>query len=140
MMNLKTHTTRNFFAAATTSMAILVSSIGLPAMAEDFTARNGGPSSSAMNARSTGAATGLAFVRPVLSGVLYRSGFKGGDKGRTGLSSSQRTELCDNGFSSAFYVDFGKHTKYGSTSCSSGSLDYQATRSSRASISSLTKP
>jgi hypothetical protein len=73
----------------------------------------------------------MSFFRPVLSGVLYRAGFKGGDKARTGLSSSQRQSLCDKGFRKAFYADFGKNTDYGATSCGSGALDYEAARSSR---------
>jgi len=118
--------------ARSTFVACLFGALATQAAAEDFTARAGGPSGKAMLTHNTsGAADGLAFVRPVLSGVLYRGGFKGGDKGRTGLSSSQRTQLCDTGFSSAFYADFGKHTDYRQTSCGSGSLDYQSARSSR---------
>jgi len=73
----------------------------------------------------------MTFFRPVLSGVLYRSGFSGGDKSRTGMSTSQRTSLCESGFDMAFYADFGKNTQYGRTSCGSGTLDYAAARSSR---------
>lgn len=95
-----------------------------------YTARNGGPSEKAMLSRSgPKPAEGLDFVRPVLSGVLYRAGFHGGDKARTGLSSAQRDSLCAEGFSSARYVDFGKNTKYGTTSCSSGTLNYQPAKS-----------
>ncbi|MEM6496488.1 MAG: hypothetical protein AAF709_07170 [Pseudomonadota bacterium] len=102
------------------------------ALATDFTARSGGPSESAMMARSTsGQPDGLAFFRPVLSGVLYRGGFKGGDSERTGLSSSQKGALCDAGFSGAFYADFGKNTDFGKSACGSGSFDYKAARSSR---------
>lgn len=102
----------------------------LPAFAEDLTARSGGPSHDDMLARNfSKPAPGMDFFRPVLSGVLYRAGFKGGDKGRTGLSSSQRAELCDAGFSEARYVDFGKHTDYNTTSCANGSLNYAAARS-----------
>ena len=102
------------------------------AFATDYTARSGGPAKSAMLARSNASpADGLAFVRPVLSGVLYRSGFKGGDKARTGLSGAQRSQLCDAGFSTGFYADFGKNTSYGQTSCNAGSFDYQNARSSR---------
>ncbi|WP_135506439.1 hypothetical protein [Roseovarius aestuariivivens] len=98
----------------------------------EVTARSGGPSQSAMLARSAdGAPEGMAFFRPVLSGVLYRSGFKGGDKGRTGMSQAQRTALCSEGFETAFYADFGKNTDYGTTRCASGALDYKAARSSR---------
>jgi hypothetical protein len=99
---------------------------GMPAQADvGFTERNGGPSESAMIARSgKSPAEGLAFVRPVLTGVLYRAGFKGGDKGRTGLSSGQRQELCDNGFSGARYIDFGKNTSFGTTRCGAGAMSY----------------
>lgn len=113
-------------------LTLLLAVFATQSYATDFTARSGGPSSKAMTARNmSGAAGGMAFVRPVLSGVLYRAGFKGGDKGRTGLSSPQRNALCDNGFSSAFYADFGKNTKYGKTTCGAGTLDYQSARSSR---------
>lgn len=98
----------------------------------DVTARNGGPSESAMLARNAdGAPEGMTFFRPVLSGILYRSGFKGGDKNRTGMSSTQRTELCTEGFETAFYADFGKNTDYGTTSCGGNSLEYASARSSR---------
>lgn len=100
--------------------------------ATDFTARSGGPDRTTMMSRSNASpADGLAFVRPVLSGVLYRSGFRGGDKARTGLSQSQRSQLCDAGFSHGFYADFGKNTEYGATSCAAGSFDYETARSSR---------
>lgn len=113
---------------------ILLLTILLPfnAMAEDFSSRSGGPSTSAMMARSTpGQPEGMAFFRPVLTGVLYRAGFHGGDKKRTGLSSPQKENLCQSGFSEAFYADFGKNTSYGATSCSNGSLEYKSARSSR---------
>ncbi|OSQ42900.1 hypothetical protein MGEO_20220 [Marivita geojedonensis] len=74
---------------------------------------------------------GMTFFRPVLSGVLYRSGFSGGDEDRTGMSSAQRVSLCESGFDTAFYADFGKNTDFGRTSCGSGTLDYAAARSSR---------
>ena len=92
----------------------------------DLTARDGGPSTSEMLARTNpGAPNGAAFFRPVLDGVLYRGGFAGGDKARTGLSSAQRGSLCSEGFSRGFYADFGKNTEFGTTSCGSGSFDYQ---------------
>ncbi len=98
----------------------------------DVTSRNGGPSNSQMLSKgSDGGVDGVAFFRPVLSGVLYRSGFKGGDKDRTGLSEEQRETLCGEGFSTGFYADFGKNTDYGRTSCGNGSFDYQSARSSR---------
>lgn len=115
---------------AFTLATLFVSTITASAVdASDYTARNGGPSSKQMLARSSGPADGLAFFRPVLSGVLYRSGFHGGDKGRTGLSTAQREALCEAGFSGARYIDFGKNTKYGATQCGSQSLDYQGGRS-----------
>ena len=98
----------------------------------DVTARDGGPSRSEMLARSNpGAPDGTAFFRPVLDGVLYRGGFSGGDRDRTGLSSLQRQALCSDGFSKGFYADFGKNTEYGATSCGTGNFDYQSARSSR---------
>lgn len=125
-------TARGFLSIVAVSFAILLSMAASQAGAADFTTRSGGPSSKAMTVHNTpGAADGMAFVRPVLSGVLYRGGFKGGDKARTGLSNAQRKALCNDGFSSAFYVDFGKNTKYGETPCGSGALDYQSARSSR---------
>jgi hypothetical protein len=112
--------------------ALLLIASAAQADAQDFTTRAGGPSESAMLARTTsGAPEGMAFFRPVLSGVLYRAGFSGGDKDRTGLSSAQRNTLCQDGFSKAFYADFGKNTQYGTTSCASGALDYDSARSSR---------
>lgn len=106
--------------------------LAAPAMAADFTTRSGGPGHDQMIARSNPTpADGLAFVRPVLSGVLYRGGFKGGDKGRTGLSGSQRKQLCEAGFSAARYIDFGKNATYGETSCGAGQLTYAAGKSTR---------
>ncbi len=118
----------NFFISLVVAGVLAASS----AVAQSVTARDGGPSASEMTARSSaGAPDGTAFFRPVLSGVLYRSGFSGGDKNRSGLSKSQRGALCEEGFSKAFYADFGKNTSYGETSCASGTLDYQSARSSR---------
>lgn len=98
----------------------------------DVTSRSGGPTESAMLARNADAAPdGMTFFRPVLSGVLYRAGFKGGDKGRTGMSTAQRSSLCDSGFETAFYADFGKNTDFGKTTCANNTLDYAAARSSR---------
>ncbi len=98
----------------------------------DVISRNGGPTEAEMLARTNpGAPDGAAFFRPVLDGVLYRAGFSGGDKNRTGLSTQQRKSLCEEGFSGGFYADFGKNTEYGKTSCGAGSFDYQSARSSR---------
>lgn len=105
---------------------------GASAADPHFMARQGGPDHAAMVSRSGGApAEGLAFVRPVLSGVLWRAGFKGGDKARTGLSAAQREALCAAGFSSARYIDFGKNTTYGETRCGSGMLAYAPGKSTR---------
>ena len=114
--------------------ALIAASLLVPAMAlaDGFTSRSGGPSQSQMMSRTTpGQPDGLAFFRPVLSGVLYRGGFKGGDRARTGLSSEQKQALCNDGFSGAFYADFGKNTDYGTISCSASSFAYQSARSSR---------
>jgi hypothetical protein len=102
------------------------------ATADQFTARDGGPSHGEMIARSgPSPADGLAFVRPVLSGVLYRGGFQGGDRERDGLSGAQRTSLCEPGFSSARYIDYGKNTAFGETSCGAGRLSYAPGKSTR---------
>lgn len=101
------------------------------AQAEGYTARDGGPSQSELVGRGHSPAEGMAFFRPVLSGVLYRAGFSGGDKGRTGLSDAQRKALCQAGFSSARYIDFGKNTDYRSTSCDSGKMSYAPGKSTR---------
>lgn len=102
----------------------------VPASADQFTTRDGGPTEAEMLARGGGApAERLDFFRPVLSGVLFRAGFKGGDKGRTGLDDGQREALCEAGFSGARYVDFGKNTHFGETDCDAGRFDYKAARS-----------
>lgn len=109
-----------------------VALLATPVQAADLTDRAGGPSKAAMLTRSgPGTPEGMTFFRPVLSGVLYRAGFSGGDKDRTGMSKAQRRALCTEGFSRAFYADFGKNTEYGTTSCGNGMLDYRAARSSR---------
>ncbi len=111
--------------------AALLLCAATPLHASEFTSRDGGPSAGEMLARSgSGSIEGMSFVRPVLSGVLYRSGFHGGDKARTGLSAGQRSELCEKGFSTAFYADFGSKTDYDTTSCASGQMSYQKARSS----------
>lgn len=107
------------------STALLVSILSVETgFATDFTHRDKGPTESEMLARDDGGLPGLAFVRPVLDGVLYRAGFKGGDKSHVGLSSTQREALCEAGFSGARYIDFGTKTKFAKTSCGSHSLDY----------------
>ena len=111
-------------------LTIGISASGSAVASSNFTARDGGPAMSAMTAKSNGGLPGMAFVRPVLSGVLYRSGFKGGDDAHTGLSGSQRKALCKAGFSGAYYIDFGSKTHYGATSCGGNTLDYKKGRSS----------
>jgi hypothetical protein len=107
------------------SAVVLASMLSVAtASATDFTHRDKGPTESEMLAGGDGGLPGLAFVRPVLDGVLYRAGFKGGDKSHVGLSSTQREALCEAGFSGARYIDFGSKTKFAKTSCGSHSLDY----------------
>jgi hypothetical protein len=102
------------------------------AAADGYAARSGGPSRDAMLSRSGHSpAEGLDFFRPVLSGVLYRAGFKGGDKERDGLSKAQRNQLCEAGFSSARYIDFGKNASYGTTDCGTGQLTYAPGKSTQ---------
>lgn len=112
-------------------LAMLAMASASAARADNYTSRNGGASASEMVGRGDAAAEGLAFFRPVLSGVLYRAGFKGGDKGRTGLSNAQRKALCQAGFSSARYIDFGKNTEYGTTRCDTGQMSYAPGKSTR---------
>jgi hypothetical protein len=108
-------------------LALAIAITGAQATAADYRARQGGPDNSNMLARPrTVPAEGLDFFRPVLAGVLYRAGFHGGDKPRTGLSDAQRQGLCEAGFSEARYVDFGKHTRYGETRCRGGTMSYAA--------------
>lgn len=113
------------------AVALLLVGAFSQAGADTYTGRKGGPAMSEMVGRGHSPAEGMAFFRPVLSGVLYRAGFKGGDKARTGLSSAQRKELCETGFSSARYIDFGKNTDYGTTSCGRGKLTYSPGKSTR---------
>ena len=115
-----------------TAVAIAFHLASGPAAGADFTHRDAGPTESQMLANSDGGLPGLAFVRPVLDGVLYRAGFKGGDKARTGLSGAQRTALCEAGFSGARYVDFGTNTQFGKPSCGGKTFDYEKGTSSNA--------
>lgn len=109
----------------------LTAALPLAAIASNFTARAGAPTENEMLQRGDQGLDGLAFVRPVLSGVLYRAGFKGGDKAHTGLADTQRQALCAAGFSGARYVDFGSKTRFGTTQCTDRALEYSALRSSR---------
>lgn len=96
---------------------------------QNVKARDQGPSQEQMLVRSNGGIDGMAFFRPVLSGVLYRAGFSGGDKSHAGLSTVQRQALCKAGFSNAFYVDFGNNTDFNSTDCGENKLDYHKANS-----------
>ncbi|MCF6272191.1 MAG: hypothetical protein L3J37_03230 [Rhodobacteraceae bacterium] len=112
------------------SIALAVIFAAAPAFSQNIISRDGGPGRSEMIARNGDVdIDGLAFVRPVLSGVLYRGGFQGGDKGRTGLSNAQRIDLCNTGFSQARYIDYGKNTNYGEIDCPTGSFNYEGGRS-----------
>jgi len=115
---------RGFASVTAIAACLLLLSAGA-ASAADFASRTGGPSDAQMLSRGDGGLAGMAFVRPVLAGVLYRAGFKGGDKGHTGLSQAQRKALCEAGFSEVRYIDFGSKTTFGSTSCGSNRLEYE---------------
>lgn len=113
-------------------LALFCTLVATPAIADGYTARAGGPSEAAMTStRNTPPGEGIAMFRPVLAGVLYRAGFQGGDKARTGLTPAQRGALCNAGFSSARYIDFGKNTNFSSTSCGAGTLSYAPGKSTR---------
>jgi hypothetical protein len=90
-----------------------------------YTGRWAGLASDELLRRGDGGVPGLARVRPVLQGVLYRAGFEQGDTTNSGLSEAQRTALCQAGFSGAFYVDFAKRTPFGVTDCGNNAFDYQ---------------
>lgn len=113
------------------AVALLMAGSMTTTQASPYTDRKGGAAAAEMVGRGQSPAQGLAFFRPVLAGVLYRAGFKGGDKARTGLSAPQRTELCQAGFSSARYIDFGKNTDYGTTFCGKGEMTYSPGKSTR---------
>ena len=102
----------------------LASLVATAAAGTEFVRRDGGPSESQMLAKGDGRIPGMAYVRPVLGGVLYRAGFKGGDKDNSGLDNTQRAALCEAGFSGVRYVDFGSKTQFGKTSCGSHTMDY----------------
>ena len=112
-------------------LTLLVTASAAMTSAETYTARNGGPAQAEMTARGHAPSDGLAFFRPVLSGVLYRAGFSGGDRSRTGLTGAQRSALCEAGFSTARYIDFGKNTDYGTTRCGAGEMSYAPGKSTR---------
>lgn len=116
---------------AITCLSLTATTLPPAAIAEGFSDRAGAPAETEMLARGDRGLEGLAFVRPVLNGVLYRAGFKGGDKAHTGLAETQRQALCEAGFSSARYVDFGSKTRFGTTQCAAGTLEYNPLRSSR---------
>jgi hypothetical protein len=68
---------------------------------------------------------GLSYLRPVLNGVLYRSGIDG-DK-QNGMSSSELKSLCEQGFTEVRLIDFKVGSNHGKEhSCSAGkSVNYQ---------------
>ena len=95
--------------AASLAVAVCLTGWAGSAAASDFTSRSGGASETEMLSRSNPLpADGLAFVRPVLTGIMYRAGFKGGDKSRTGLSTAQRGQLCEAGFFRSILCGFWK--------------------------------
>lgn len=90
----------------------------------DYTARNGAPLNSLFwgNKQSDSRLPGITFLRPVMSGVLYRSGI---GNVKTGLSQTQLKLLCEAGFSKAVIVDFKDGEKNrGTISCGNQSLEY----------------
>jgi hypothetical protein len=110
---------------AITILPLMLVAWSAAVFAGDFRSRDGGPGRAEMLANGSAGLEGLARVRPVLKGVLYRAGFSGGDKEHDGLSGSQRRDLCEAGFSGARYIDFGSHTHFGQTPCGGNRLDYQ---------------
>jgi len=90
----------------------------------DYTSRNGAPDSRQMydNGQRDSRLGGITFLRPVLSGVLYRSGI---GNTKRGLTRSQLDGLCSLGFSKALIVDFKDNGgTRGTTNCGSNSIDY----------------
>jgi hypothetical protein len=83
-----------------------------------YTARSGTLRRSDLAARTTDPALPrIDFLRPVLQGVLYRGGFKGGDRTRAGLAATTKN-FCGQGFSAGRYVDFATAaTRFGTTEC-----------------------
>ncbi len=116
---------------AISCLTLTASGLPLCAIADDLTDRAGAPTETEMIGHDDHDLDGVAFVRPVLSGVLYRAGFKGGDRAHTGLDEAQRVSLCEAGFSGARYVDFGSKTRFGTTQCGKDALEYSPLRSSR---------
>ena len=112
-------------------LSLTAAALPLTAIAEGFTDRTAAPTEAEMLQRGDQGLEGLAFVRPVLNGVLYRAGFKGGDKTHAGLADAQRQALCEAGFSGARYVDFGSKTRFSTTQCGERASEYSALRSSR---------
>ena len=105
----------------TTVISLLVSTTFAASMeGTDYTARIGAPDSAQMydNGQKDSALPGISFLRPVLSGVLYRSGIHNSHKG---LTLDQLEDLCEAGFVNAVIVDFKDgSSKRGTHSCSNG--------------------
>jgi hypothetical protein len=97
-------------------------------LAQQLAERAGGVAPDELLRRDDGGVAGLARMRPVLRGVLYRAGFAQGDTGNSGLSEAQRVALCELGFSGARYVDFARRTRFGVTDCGMNSFDYRGGR------------
>ena len=116
-------TPRRAHPCATAALWLLLGGSAVAVDGDTYRDRDGGPSQAEMLAGGSGGLPGMAFVRPVLQGVLYRAGFRHGDKDRSGLSAAQRETLCEQGFSGARYIDFGTRTSYGTTACASNSLE-----------------
>lgn len=96
--------------------------------AQQLAERTGGVDPADLLRQGDGGVPGLARMRPVLRGVLYRAGFAAGDTANSGLSEAQRDGLCRMGFSGARYVDYARRTHFGVTDCGMNSFDYRGGR------------
>lgn len=106
---------------------------GAATFTASYTKRDGSLTESALLPRSQDRTLSpeVDFLRPVLQGVLYRGGFSQGDSDHSGLGPATKS-FCDKGFSQARYIDFSKaSTRFGQTTCSAGSFDYEAGSSAR---------
>lgn len=93
-------------------------------VAPRFTARSGGLAPEALLAQGDAGFAGLAKVRPVLAGVLYRAGIANGDPRHKGLGQAQLQALCTADFSRVVYLDDGRRARFGTTDCGKNSLVY----------------
>lgn len=122
-----------FFSRYLIALFYIAACSAIPALsfAADYKSRDPSINHQQLLARGDGGFNGMAFFRPVLSGVLYRAGFDGGDNKHAGLSAVQRQELCNAGFSNAYYIDFGSKTDYKTTDCGSNRLEYHKATSNK---------